>query len=138
MGGVSNETELQATPENTVQDAQLIGEKEVDRLAVKVKKMGNPRRPRTRLSSESAEGETDREMDSTDGSAKAIDKLCAGTDPEEVVADAQAKLKQRHATAVRHSVTEIVYACIVEKLTRLIFSLSACIAYQLFDFSQYA
>ncbi|EYC04433.1 hypothetical protein Y032_0088g2201 [Ancylostoma ceylanicum] len=40
---------------------------QVDRLTVMVKKMGNPRRSRAILSSESTEDETDKEMDSTYG-----------------------------------------------------------------------
>ncbi|KAL6726437.1 hypothetical protein Aduo_008405 [Ancylostoma duodenale] len=92
ISGVSNEIEPQPSAENTAPEAQTTGEKEIDRLTVKVKKMGNPRKPRAIPSSESTEGQTDREMDVTDRSAKTIDKLCAGIDPEERIAYAQAKL----------------------------------------------
>ncbi|KAL6735871.1 hypothetical protein Aduo_006275 [Ancylostoma duodenale] len=40
---------------------------QVDSLAVRVKKMGNPRKTRAILTSESTEGETDKEMDFTEG-----------------------------------------------------------------------
>ncbi|KAL6740823.1 hypothetical protein Aduo_014139 [Ancylostoma duodenale] len=75
---------------------------QVDSLAVRVKKMGNPRKTRAILTSESTEGETDKEMDFTDGSTNAIERLCSGLDPEALLTYAQAKLKNRRSTSVGH------------------------------------
>ncbi|EYC39508.1 hypothetical protein Y032_0653g1175 [Ancylostoma ceylanicum] len=102
MSESANGAELQKSPASVAAE-DTMKEKEVDRLAVKVRKMGNPRKPRALLSSESTEGETDREMDVSDGPTKTIDQLCAGLDPEELLAYAQARIKQRRATSVGHS-----------------------------------
>ncbi|VDO92295.1 unnamed protein product [Heligmosomoides polygyrus] len=76
---------------------------EVENLTRQVHTMGSSRAPNTYIDTQ--EEDTDNEMDSSDDTGKkSVAKVCAGLDPEELFAYAQARLQQkrRGATSIGH------------------------------------